>query len=203
MGLIYLKCFAMWLMHIQYIHTLHHDCLRCTDLPYRQTECNGNFTHTVSVRFFFHVTHPRVQKSNFPSFSIFVGDLNMLMAAGVNHHVPWVAVQPVGPVVVTLHENKTLNNNYMLIIKKNHTERFLTLSPLPLYKNLYINQDFIFIKNQKKSVYIRNWIMSIFLFSAFTSLVTTPVWAVVCSDSWINNRWLWLSNYQSGDSERI
>lgn len=54
------------------------------------------------------VTHPWVQVSNFSSFSIFVGDLNMLMAAGVNHHVPRVAIQAIGPVVVTLDKNKIL-----------------------------------------------------------------------------------------------
>lgn len=53
----------------------------------------------------FLVTHPWVQISNVSSFSIFVGDLNMLMAAGVNHHVPRVAVQAIGPIIVTLHKN--------------------------------------------------------------------------------------------------
>lgn len=61
-------------------------------------------TYCVSDSVFL-VTHPWVQISNGSSLSIFVGDLNMLMAAGVNHHVPGVAVQAIGPVVVTLHKN--------------------------------------------------------------------------------------------------
>lgn len=59
-------------------------------------------THDVPGRFF-SVTHPRVQISNVSGFSISVGDLHMLVAAGVDHHVPRVAVQTIGPVVVTLH----------------------------------------------------------------------------------------------------
>lgn len=57
----------------------------------------------------FLVTHPRVQISDVSSLSVFVSDLNMLMAAGVNHHVPRVAVQAVGPVVVTLRTDKIIS----------------------------------------------------------------------------------------------
>lgn len=46
--------------------------------------------------------HPWVQVSQIASYSIFVGDLDVLVTAGVNHHVPGVAVQAVGPVVVAL-----------------------------------------------------------------------------------------------------
>lgn len=53
-------------------------------------------------------THPWVQIADFSSFSIFVRDLHMLMAAGVNHHIPRVAIQAIGPVVVTLDSNKIL-----------------------------------------------------------------------------------------------
>ncbi len=62
------------------------------------------FTYCVPYSVFLG-THPWVQISNVSGFSVFVGDLNMLMAAGVNHHVPRVAVQAIGPVVVTLHKN--------------------------------------------------------------------------------------------------
>lgn len=48
-------------------------------------------------------THPRVQISNVSSFSILVSDFNMLVGAGMNHHVPGVPVQSIGPVIVALH----------------------------------------------------------------------------------------------------
>lgn len=46
--------------------------------------------------------YPWVQVSHIATYSIFVGDLDVLVTAGVNHHVPGVAVQAVGPVVVAL-----------------------------------------------------------------------------------------------------
>lgn len=66
---------------------------------------HSKLTHTHSVRQTFAVklTHPRVQISNISGLSIFVSDFYVLVGAGVNHHVPRVAVQAVSPVVVTLN----------------------------------------------------------------------------------------------------
>lgn len=49
------------------------------------------------------LTHSRVQISNLACYAISVGDLDMLMWARVNHHVPWVAIQSIGPVIVALY----------------------------------------------------------------------------------------------------
>lgn len=48
------------------------------------------------------LTHSRVQVSNVACYAISVGDLDMLMWARVNHHVPWVAIQPICPVIIAL-----------------------------------------------------------------------------------------------------
>lgn len=79
-----------------------------TDMLLSQAELKGNIMLTSLSASVFPETHPWVQISDFSSFSIFVGDLNMLVAAGVNHHVPRVAIQAIGPVVVTLDNNKIL-----------------------------------------------------------------------------------------------
>lgn len=52
------------------------------------------------------LTHPRVEVSHLSRFAVLVCDLDMLVATGVNHHVPRVSVQAVGPVVVTLTDKK-------------------------------------------------------------------------------------------------
>lgn len=64
------------------------------------------FDRWVSIK-----SHPRVQISNFPSFPIFVGDLDVLMGAGVDHHVPGVAIQTIGPVIVTLETKEDFNKH--------------------------------------------------------------------------------------------
>lgn len=48
------------------------------------------------------MSHPRVKVAKLASEAITVGDLYMLVGAGVYHHVPGIAVQPICPVVVTL-----------------------------------------------------------------------------------------------------
>lgn len=78
------------------------------------------------------LTHPWVQISNFTSFPIFVGDLNMLMTAGMNHHVPWVAVQTIGPVVVTLDKNEVLPWVHVKKNKKASLLIILTIFPLEI-----------------------------------------------------------------------
>lgn len=51
------------------------------------------------------LTHPRVQISNVSSFSILVSDFNMLVAAGMHHHVPGVPIQSISPVIVALQRS--------------------------------------------------------------------------------------------------
>jgi hypothetical protein len=41
------------------------------------------------------VAHPRVEVSNLSCFSILVGDLDMLVGARVNHHIPGVPIQAI------------------------------------------------------------------------------------------------------------
>lgn len=51
------------------------------------------------------LTHPRVQISNVSGFSILVSDFNMLVGAGMNHHVPGVPIQSISPVIVALQRS--------------------------------------------------------------------------------------------------
>lgn len=67
--------------------------------------------------------HPRVQVSHVSGFSIFVGDLDVLVAAGVNHHVPGVAVQAVGPVVVALSKIMMIVHMHSLFCVKKKIKR--------------------------------------------------------------------------------
>lgn len=53
------------------------------------------------------MSHPRVKVAQLSSEAITVGDLYMLVGAGVHHHVPGIAVQPICPVVVTLGRQST------------------------------------------------------------------------------------------------
>lgn len=46
--------------------------------------------------------HPRLEVAHLPGEPVAVRDLDVLVEARVHHHVPRVAVQPVGPVVVAL-----------------------------------------------------------------------------------------------------
>lgn len=52
------------------------------------------------------MAHPRVEVSDISCFSIFVGDLDMLVGSGVNHHIPGVPIQAIGPVVIALGQKE-------------------------------------------------------------------------------------------------
>ena len=60
------------------------------------------------VRAWHGVTHPGVEVSDLSRRSVFVRDLDVLVTARVHHHVPGVAVQAVGPVVVALGTGRAL-----------------------------------------------------------------------------------------------
>ena len=54
------------------------------------------------------VTHPGVEVPDLSRGSVPVRDLDVLVTARVHHHVPGVAVQAVGPVVVALGTGRAL-----------------------------------------------------------------------------------------------
>lgn len=56
------------------------------------------------------LTHPRVQIANVSSFSILVRDFNMLVGAGMHHHVPGVPIQSISPVIVALQRSDFRKN---------------------------------------------------------------------------------------------
>lgn len=57
---------------------------------------------------------PRVKVAQLAREAVAVGDLYVLVGAGVHHHVPGIAIQPICPVIVTLGQEVGIGQEELL-----------------------------------------------------------------------------------------